>query len=63
MGIVVGAYGNKETDTAAYTASGVPLDLIWIVNTNGVMVNQGNKRQTSYEEQAKHVEKLYPKNS
>ena len=61
--IVVGAYGNKETDTAAYTASGLPLELIWIVDPDGVMVNQGTKKQTSYGEQAKHVEKLYPKNS
>lgn len=58
---IVGAYGNKDTDTKAYQNSGIPLERVWIVNTQGVLKNEGNKEVTSYAEQAKHVDKLYPK--
>ena len=59
--IVMGAYGNKVTDTEAYTRSGIPRDKIWIVDPEGVVINQGTRETTSYGEQATNVDILYPK--
>merc|ERR1719186_1663814 len=58
---IVGAYGNKETDTKAYQNSGVPLERVWIVNPEGVLKNVGTEEETSYPDQAENVDTLYPK--
>lgn len=58
---IVGAYGNKETDTTAYQNSGIPLERVWIVNPAGDLKNEATKLVTSYAQQAEHVDELYPK--
>jgi len=57
---IVAGYGNKETDTRAYTNAGIPLNTIYIVNPEGQLKNEGTGNMSSYTEQAEHVNSLYP---
>ena len=57
---LVAAYGNKPTDTKAFTNSGIPLSAVYIVNPQGVLKNEGTGEVTSYEEQVQNIDTLYP---
>ena len=58
--IVAGSYGNKNSDTEAYTEAGVPDDKIWIVNSEGVLKSARDGAKSSYGEHALKVDSMYP---
>ena len=59
--VVVGAYGNAETDDKAYLASGISDRKIFKLNEESEMTNLATGDVTSYASQARAVNKLYPK--
>jgi len=59
--VVVGAYGNKNSDTQAYMNSGVSTNIIYLVNSDGVLRRVGDGKRTSYFEHASNVNQKYPK--
>ena len=59
--VVIGAYGNKETDTIAYMEAGISKDNIYIVNPKGELRNIYDSTVTSYHAHALLVDEMYPK--
>jgi len=60
MDTIVTAYGNKETDVAAYVNAGIDKNKIYIVDSQGHLVNIGSGAVSSYGEQVNSVHNLYP---
>ena len=56
----MGAFGNKETDTVAYSNVGIPLDKIYILNKESQVFNVGTRKIYSYSELADKVDKIFP---
>ena len=59
--VVLGAYGNKNTDAIAYCNSAIPNDRVFLLDENGCMVKVGDLSKTSYEEHATNIDVMYPK--
>ena len=59
--VIVGAYGNNNSDSEAYKNVGVPLNLIYLINKQSKMVNLETKQETSFKAQATEINSLYPK--
>lgn len=62
--LVEAAYGNKESDTRAYLAAGVPRDRIYVVNTDSELHNvasMGQQQASSYGLEADAVDQKFPK--
>ena len=55
-----GAYGNAETDTLAYLQAKIAPELVYIVNEEGVLRNEGDGSKSSYKAQAEDIDRLYP---
>ena len=58
---IVGAYGNKETDTTAYLNAGISPNKIYLLGKNSKILNVGTKQEYSYTELAYNVDRFYPK--
>ena len=58
--VVVGAFGNKNTDTDAYTDAGISTNLIYLINEDSEMINVGTGQRTSYQELIRNLDTLYP---
>ena len=58
--IIMGAFGNKETDTVAYSSVGIPLDKIYILNKESQVFNVGTRKVYSYSELADKVDEIFP---
>jgi phosphatidate phosphatase PAH1 len=58
--VVYGAYGNANTDTEAYMEVGIRPNLVYLVNKSGQLRRVSDGAITSYGEQAKDVNRLYP---
>ena len=58
---VRGCYGDKETDTRAYLGSGLAPAAVHTVNTAGELKNVGTGQVSSYSDQVKIVDTLYPR--
>ena len=58
--VIVGAFGNKETDTHAYSNVEIPLDKIFILDKESQISNVGTKKTYSYSELADKVDSLFP---
>ena len=54
-----GGFGNRTNDIIAYTAIGIPLDKIFIINEKGIVKND-NKTPTSYVMLTKAVNEHFP---
>jgi len=59
--VIVGGYGNKETDTKAYLQAGLLPHNVFIVNTQGELRNIGTGEVTTYQKQADVIDKLFPR--
>ena len=59
--VVLGAYGNKNSDKQAYMNSGVSTNIIYLVNTESVITRVSDNKTTSYFEHASNVNQKYPK--
>ena len=59
--VIVGAYGNKDTDTEAYRNAGIRPNKIFSVNEDGNMIDIATKTSTSYLEHFRNVSNMYPK--
>ena len=54
-------FGNRETDVGAYQAVGIPDDMIFTVNPNGVVRHElTTEFQTSYGSMASNVDQFFP---
>jgi len=60
MDTIVAAYGNKESDVKAYLTAGIDASKIYIVNPEGELVTIGNGEVSSYAEQVKKINQMYP---
>ena len=58
--VILGAFGNKQTDTVAYSNVGIPLDRIFILNKDSQISNVGTRKIYSYSELANKVNELFP---
>ena len=58
--VVLGAYGNKNSDTEAYLNIGISRDRIFIINKQSKMTNVGTGQDTSYKQHANSIDKMYP---
>ena len=58
--VVMGAYGNKATDTKAYTDAGIPKNLIYIINEDSVLRRVSDGLLSSYQDHASTVNTIYP---
>ena len=58
--VIVGAFGNKETDTIAYSNVEIPLDKIFILDKESQISNVGTKKTYSYSELADNVDSMFP---
>lgn len=54
-------YDNRNSDTQAYMDSGIPTNIIYLVNSNSVLRRVGDGKRTSYYEHATKVNQKYPK--
>ena len=59
--VVLGAYGNKNSDTQAYMDAGVSTNIIYLINTDSVIRRVSDNKRTSYFEHASKVNQKYPK--
>ena len=59
--VVVSAYGNKNTDTAAYMDAGISTNRIYLVNSDSILRRMNDGKESSYPEHARNVNQLYPK--
>ena len=59
--VVLGAYGNKNSDTQAYMDAGVSTNIIYLINTDSVIKRVSDNKRTSYFEHATKVNQKYPK--
>ena len=59
--IIVGAFGNKETDTIAYRNVGIPPENIFLLDKESKIVNVGTEKECTYTELANTVNMIYPK--
>ena len=59
--VVVGAYGNKNTDTEAYSNVGIRGDRIFLINSKSEIRNVLTGNKSSYHSQSRNVTALYPK--
>ncbi|XP_023337553.1 nuclear elongation and deformation protein 1-like [Eurytemora carolleeae] len=60
MDTVVSAYGNKDSDEKAYSNAGISPDNIYIVDTDGHLVNIETGEISSYAEQSSRIQIIYP---
>jgi phosphatidate phosphatase PAH1 len=58
---VVGAYGNRNSDTKAYLEAGIPSNLIFLVNPESILRRVSDGKRTSYFQHATNVSSMYPK--
>ncbi len=54
------AYGNKDTDTEAYSKAGIPEDKIYIINEESVLRRISDDRISSYPDQAENINQFFP---
>ena len=59
--VFVGAYGNKSSDTEAYTNVGIPLSKIFIINKQSKIMNAEFEGETTYKQQGEDLNTLFPK--
>ena len=59
--VVVGAYGNKNTDTEAYLKSGIRGERVFLINENSKLINVATGNMSSYQLQAEAIDQFYPK--
>ena len=59
--VIVGAYGNNNSDSEAYKNVGVPLNMTYLIDKQSKMVNLETKQETSFKAQATEINTLYPK--
>ena len=59
--VIVGAYGNKATDTKAYLNAGIDPNKIFCVNEDGNMIDVATETSTSYFRHFRNVSDMYPK--
>ena len=59
--VVLGAYGNKNSDTKSYIDSGISTNIMYLINTDSVLRRVSDGQRTSYFAQASQVNNLYPK--
>ena len=59
--VVLGAYGNKNSDTQAYMDAGISTNIIYLINTDSVIRRVSDNKRTSYFEHASKVNQKYPK--
>jgi len=58
---ILACYGDKETDAKAYLGTGISASSVFIVNgEGGKLINKGSGERSSYGEQAKNVNQLFP---
>ena len=59
--VIVGAYGNNNSDSEAYKNVGIPLNKTFLIDKCSKMINLDTKEETSYKSQALEIDILYPK--
>ena len=59
--VIVGAYGNKNTDTEAYLKSGIRGERVFLINENSKLLNVETGNVSSYKLQAEAIDQYYPK--
>lgn len=59
--VVLGAYGNKNTDTEAYLKSGIRGERVFLINENSKLLNVATGNVSSYKIQAEAINRYYPK--
>ena len=59
--VVIGAYGNRNSDTKAYLDAGIPRDRIFLVNSNSVLRRVSDGKKTSYHNHVVKVNEMYPR--
>ena len=59
--VVIGAYGNRNSDTKAYLDAGIPRDRIFLVNSNSVLRRVSDGKKTSYNNHVVKVNEMYPR--
>ena len=59
--VVVGAYGNNDSDSEAYKNVGIPISNTFMIDTNSRIVNLATQEETSFKLQASEIDTLYPK--
>ena len=57
--VVIGAYGNRNSDTKAYLDAGIPRDRIFLVNSNSVLRRVSDGKKTSYHNHVVKVNEMY----
>lgn len=58
--VILGAYGNRNSDTKAYMDAGISTNLIYLVNEKSILRRVSDGKRTSYYEHATNVNQLYP---
>ena len=59
--IIMGAFGNRDTDTIAYMNVNISPEKIFVLDKDSNMVNVGTEIHLSYTELANTVDIIYPK--
>ena len=59
--VVLGAYGNRNSDTKAYLDVGISTDRIYLVNEENVLRRVSDGQRSSYFNHATNVNEMYPK--
>ena len=59
--VVLGAYGNRNSDTKAYLDVGISTNKIYLVNEDNVLRRVSDGQRSSYFNHASDVNEMYPK--
>ena len=61
FGVIVGAYGNNNSDSEAYKNVGIPTNMTFLIDKASRMVNLATQEETSYKMHALNIDTMYPK--
>ena len=59
--VILGAYGNRNSDTKAYLEAGIATNKIFIVNEKSIVRRVGDGKKMTYQDHVNNINDMYPK--
>ena len=59
--VILGAYGNRNSDTKAYLEAGIRQNKIFIVNEKSVVRRVSDGKKMTYQDHVNNINNMYPK--
>ena len=59
--VILGAYGNRNSDTKAYLEAGIHPNKIFIVNEKSVVRRVSDGKKMTYQDHVNNINNMYPK--